>query len=275
VSENNLIYDPYDGKTIIISNGYLGIYKDNSKKEGFGYVVTHGNYDIGVFFPEDDGKAFGEIDYLGLKIETTKDEMGNTKYKMNHNDYQEDNFELLCLVPMIKLFPKITKVSKRELSRMLSYVGYKLGLVDKTSYLNNITSSLMMKKFFDEHKDTAGITKFEGEEPNEEFEHKLDQSVDEKEIEKIKQNLKLVNNERRNIMENINNDSVERPIDVRTDFGKGMIYYSCDGKKFTSLEQVMQYNELFYEKMKIKKQEHLYDIKSDDSLLTDIKPKSL
>ena len=112
-------------------------------------------------------------------------------------------------------------------------------------------------------------------EPNEEFEHKLDQSIDEKEIEKIKQRLKLLNNEGRNIMENINNDGIERPIDARTDFGKGIMFYTCDGQKVASLEQVMQYNQLFYEKMKIKKQEHLYDIKSDDSLLTDIKPKSL
>ena len=46
---------------------------------------------------------------------------------------------------------------------------------------------------------------------------------------------------------------LEPKIDPRTDFGKGISYKTCDGKDVSTMEEVMQYNQMFYERMMIKK----------------------
>ena len=38
-------------------------------------------------------------------------------------------------------------------------------------------------------------------------------------------------------------------IDSRTDFGRGIYYKTCDGKNVATMEEVMQYNQEFYERM--------------------------
>ena len=48
---------------------------------------------------------------------------------------------------------------------------------------------------------------------------------------------------------NINNDSIDKPKDNRTDFGKGIYYLTCDGKKCATMEEVMQYNQMYYDRM--------------------------
>lgn len=42
----------------------------------------------------------------------------------------------------------------------------------------------------------------------------------------------------------------EPKIDPITDFGKGIFYKTCDGKNVSTMEEVMQYNQMFYERMK-------------------------
>ena len=54
----------------------------------------------------------------------------------------------------------------------------------------------------------------------------------------------------------------QKPIDPRIDFGKGISYYTCDGKVASSMEQVMQYNQMYYERMKIKEKDEYTEIKS-------------
>ena len=44
-----------------------------------------------------------------------------------------------------------------------------------------------------------------------------------------------------------------KPIDNLTDFGKGIYFFTCDGKKVATMEEVMAYNNMYYENMKIKK----------------------
>ena len=39
------------------------------------------------------------------------------------------------------------------------------------------------------------------------------------------------------------------PKDVRTDFGKGLCYLTCDGKECATMEEVMQYNQMYYAQM--------------------------
>lgn len=39
--------------------------------------------------------------------------------------------------------------------------------------------------------------------------------------------------------------------DYSTDYGKGIIYYTCDGKEVATMEEVIMYNQIYYEKMKI------------------------
>lgn len=51
----------------------------------------------------------------------------------------------------------------------------------------------------------------------------------------------------------VNLDSA--PVDVRTDFGKGIYYKTCDGKDVATMEEVMLYNQMYYERMKIQSQE--------------------
>lgn len=46
-------------------------------------------------------------------------------------------------------------------------------------------------------------------------------------------------------------------IDSRTDFEKGIYYKTCEGKDVATMEEVMQYNQMFYESMMIKKNENL------------------
>jgi hypothetical protein len=41
-----------------------------------------------------------------------------------------------------------------------------------------------------------------------------------------------------------------------TDFEKGMIYYTCDGKPAVSIDRVMEYNQIYYENMMIKEQDN-------------------
>ena len=38
-------------------------------------------------------------------------------------------------------------------------------------------------------------------------------------------------------------------IDPRTDFGRGISYKTCDGKDVATMEEVMLYNQMFYERM--------------------------
>ena len=45
------------------------------------------------------------------------------------------------------------------------------------------------------------------------------------------------------------------PIDNRTDYGRGIVYKGWDGKEFASMEEVMQYNEMFYKSMMINPEE--------------------
>jgi hypothetical protein len=47
-----------------------------------------------------------------------------------------------------------------------------------------------------------------------------------------------------------NFDRVEKPVENKTDFGKGMFYYTCDGKKVATMEDVIYYNEMYYQAMK-------------------------
>lgn len=48
---------------------------------------------------------------------------------------------------------------------------------------------------------------------------------------------------------NINNDN---PKDNITDFGRGITFKTCDGKDVATMEEVMLYNQIFYERMKNK-----------------------
>lgn len=47
----------------------------------------------------------------------------------------------------------------------------------------------------------------------------------------------------------INNDSIDKPIDNRTNCGKGLIFLTCDGKECETMEQVMRYNQVYYNNM--------------------------
>lgn len=48
---------------------------------------------------------------------------------------------------------------------------------------------------------------------------------------------------------------LESRIDPRTNFGKEISYKTCDGKDAATMEEVMQYNQMFYERMMIKKEQ--------------------
>lgn len=45
----------------------------------------------------------------------------------------------------------------------------------------------------------------------------------------------------------------KEPVENKTDFGKGMFYYTCDGKKVATMEEVIYYNEMYYQ---CQKKEH-------------------
>ncbi len=51
------------------------------------------------------------------------------------------------------------------------------------------------------------------------------------------------------------NDNIEI-IDHRTDYGKGIYYLTCDGKECATMEQVMQYNQMYYDIMMDKIDNH-------------------
>ena len=53
-------------------------------------------------------------------------------------------------------------------------------------------------------------------------------------------------------------------IDSRTDFEKGIYYKTCEGKDVATME-VMQYNQMFYESMMIKKERKPSENKDDMS----------
>lgn len=42
-------------------------------------------------------------------------------------------------------------------------------------------------------------------------------------------------------------------VDPRTNFEKKLLYKTCDGKDVATMEEVMLYNKMFYERMMIKK----------------------
>ena len=44
-----------------------------------------------------------------------------------------------------------------------------------------------------------------------------------------------------------------KSIDNLTDFGKEIYFFTCDGKKVATMEEVIAYNNMYYENMKIKK----------------------
>ena len=48
------------------------------------------------------------------------------------------------------------------------------------------------------------------------------------------------------VSKNINFDSVDRPLDNTVVSGN---YYTCDGKRVATMEEVYAYNKLFYESM--------------------------
>lgn len=54
-------------------------------------------------------------------------------------------------------------------------------------------------------------------------------------------------------------------IDSRTDFEKGIYYKTCDGKDVATMEEVMQYNQMFYKSMMIKKERKPSENKDDMS----------
>ena len=54
-------------------------------------------------------------------------------------------------------------------------------------------------------------------------------------------------------------------IDSPTDFEKGIYYKTCEGKDVATMEEVMQYNQMFYESMMIKKERKPSENKDDMS----------
>lgn len=58
---------------------------------------------------------------------------------------------------------------------------------------------------------------------------------------------------------------LESRIDSRTNSGKGISYKTCDGKDVATMEEVMQYNQMFYESMMIKKERKPSENKDDMS----------
>ena len=43
---------------------------------------------------------------------------------------------------------------------------------------------------------------------------------------------------------------LEQKIDPRTDFGREITYKTCDGKDVDTMEEVIQYNQIVYDRMK-------------------------
>lgn len=51
-----------------------------------------------------------------------------------------------------------------------------------------------------------------------------------------------------NTISPLNYDSVNEPTEQKTDFGTR--FYTCDGREVSSIEEVMMYNQMYYERMK-------------------------
>ena len=49
--------------------------------------------------------------------------------------------------------------------------------------------------------------------------------------------------------------------DHLTDFGKGTNFKTCDGKDVATMEEVMQYNQMFYDRMMNKVDDHIIENK--------------
>lgn len=49
-----------------------------------------------------------------------------------------------------------------------------------------------------------------------------------------------------------------------TDLGRGIYYITCDGKEVATMEEVMQYNQMFYDRMKNKIEDHNIKNKIED-----------
>ena len=49
--------------------------------------------------------------------------------------------------------------------------------------------------------------------------------------------------------------------DHSTDFGKGISFKTCDGRDVATMEEVMQYNQMFYERMKNKTDDYTIENK--------------
>ena len=43
--------------------------------------------------------------------------------------------------------------------------------------------------------------------------------------------------------------NIGKPIDVRTEFGKGNAFKTCDGHYVSSMDEVRAYNKLYYDRM--------------------------
>lgn len=56
--------------------------------------------------------------------------------------------------------------------------------------------------------------------------------------------------------EEYNRVRYQKNVDHLTDFGKGITFKTCDGKDAATMEEVMQYNQMFYERMMNKIEDH-------------------
>ena len=54
---------------------------------------------------------------------------------------------------------------------------------------------------------------------------------------------------------------LEPKIDPRTDYGKGIFYKTCDGRDVATMEEVMLYNQMFYDRMMNKVEDHAIENK--------------
>lgn len=52
------------------------------------------------------------------------------------------------------------------------------------------------------------------------------------------------------------------PIDNLTDYGRGISYKTCDGKEVATMEEVLEYNQMYYESMLKRRDEIKYKPKS-------------
>ena len=54
---------------------------------------------------------------------------------------------------------------------------------------------------------------------------------------------------------------LEPKIEPRTDYGKGISYKTCDGRDVATMEEVMLYNQMFYDRMMKKVEDHAIENK--------------